>query len=57
MNKFRHELHINSPALKHIAYCMAKDGYYYFGGTQKRKVTSYRKQDQTMVLEGEILNS
>lgn len=55
-NRFRHELHINSPALDKIAKHMAKDGFYYFGGSQKRKVTNYRRDGAYVVLEGDILN-
>lgn len=55
-NRFRQELHIASPALHKIAKHMAKDGFYYFGGSQKRKVTNYKRNGAYVVLEGEILN-
>lgn len=54
-NRFRQELHIRSPALDKIAKHMAKDGFYYFGGSQKRKVTNYRRDGAYVVLEGIIL--
>lgn len=54
-NRFRQELHISSPALNKIAKHMAKDGFYYFGGSQKRKVTNYRRDGSYVVLEGIIL--
>lgn len=55
-NKFRHELHIKSPALKQIAEAVDKYGYYYFDRTQKRQVTDWRKVGNKVVIEGLVIN-
>lgn len=55
-NKFRHQLHIKSPALRQIAEAVDKYGHYYFDQHQKRKPTSFKKIDCYVIIEGEILN-
>jgi len=55
-NRFRHQLHVKSPALKQIAEAVSKYGHYYFDRDQKRKPASWKVVDCYVVLEVDILN-
>lgn len=55
--KFRQVLHKKSPALRKIAHLNNRDGYYYHGDNQKRKIESWRQVGDEVIIEGVVINA